>query len=603
MRRLPFGLMNSGAMKDKPINFTSLGIGSHSRALRRRVSRDVFTINQGLVTPDISTSIVSPAVLKVNEKNINNTENTFTVVLNSKPVALATVEMTVADTTEATTIPQRLHFNDKNWNVPRTVTVKGISDDLFDKTINTQVSISVLTGNDIKTLPIEVTDSDIQEVIVTGTTNSTIVGDEGTVTTQTIRMKLKFEPTENMTYDIVSNDNVLVTLDKSQVVYTPENWNVEQELVVTINKPDDGVADGDVSVEITLTNVENSTSIAPIKVIYVVIRDDESLAANISYVDDFFYEDGSITIDVSLNAEPISNVDLSVVPTQSSRVLSITPLTFTTTDWDTPQQITLSGVNNDVFNSPETIDLSFSFTSGGGGENNVSYDYQEKRTFTMYDASKAIFVESNSLTITEGLTESFDISLSTRPVGNNTLTFSTSSSHIGSISSIVFDATNWSNIQTIAIPTIASNYAIDQYDTLVISSDVAGFDDVSIPITISNTTVADMTLSVSDISVNEAGVATFEVSLTSKPVNAVTLDLTLNNGTNFSIDKSQLVFNSNTAIGTTQTVTLSGIEDSDATGNIDSTIDIVVNGSSSSEYTSVSSKTVNITLVDNEPVA
>ena len=255
-----------------------------------------------------------------------------------------------------------------------------------------------------------------------------------------------------------------------------------------------------------------------------------------------------------------------------------------------------------MFNSPETIDLSFSFTSGGGGANNVSYDYQEKRTFTMYDASKAIFVESNSLTITEGLTESFDISLSTRPVGDNELTFS-SGSHIGNIASIIFDTTNWSNNQTIAIPTIVSDYAVNQNDTLVISSDVAGFDTVSIPITITNTTVADMTLSVSDISVNEAGTATFEVSLTSKPVNAVTLDLTLNNTTNFSIDKSQLVFNSNTAIGTTQTVTLSGIEDSDATGNIDSTIDIVVNGSSSSEYNGVSSKTVNITLVDNEPVA
>ena len=602
MRSLPFGLMNSGAMKDKPINFTSLGIGSHSRALRRRVSRDVFTINQGLVTPDISTSIVSPATLKVNEKNINNTDNTFTVVLNSKPLAIATVEMVVADSTEATTIPQRLHFTDRNWNVPKTVSVKGLSDNLFDKTINTQVSISVLTGNDVKTLPIEITDSEIQEVIVTGTTNSTIVGDEGSVTTQTIRMKLKFEPTENMTYNIASN-NGLVTLDKSSVVYTPENWNVEQELVVTINKPDDGVADGDVSVEITLTNVENNTSIAPIKVIYVIVRDDESLAATISYADNFFYEDGSIAIDVSLNAEPVNNVVLSVVPTQSSRVSSIVPLTFTSTDWATPQQITLSGVNNGVFNSPEIIDLSFSFTSGGGGANNVSYDYQEKRTLTMYDASKGIFVESNSLTITEGLTESFDISLSTRPVGNNTLTFSTSSSHIGSISSIVFDATNWSNIQTIAIPTIASNYAIDQNDTLVISSDVAGFDDVSIPITIANTTVADMALSVSDISVNEAGSATFEVSLTSKPVNAVTLDLTLNNGTNFSIDKSQLVFNSNTVIGITQTVTLSGVEDGDATGNIDSTIDIVVNGSSSSEYIGVSSKTVNITLVDNEPVA
>jgi hypothetical protein len=602
MRRLPFGLMNSGAMKDKPINFTSLGIGAHSRALRRRVSRDVFTVNQGLVTPDISTNIVSPVLLKVNENNINNTENTFTVELNSKPVALATVEMSVADSTEAITIPERLYFSDKNWNIPQTVTVKGINDNLFDKTINTSVSVSVLTGNDIKTLPIEVSDSEIQEVIVTGITNSTIVGDEGSVTTQTIGMKLKYETTENMTYNIVSN-NGLVTLDKSQVVYTPENWDEEQELVLTINKPDDGVADGDISVEVSLTNVENSTSIAPIKIIYVVIRDDESLAANISHTDNFFYEDGSVIIDVTLNAEPVNDVSLSVVPTQSSRVSSITPLTFTTTDWDTPQQITLSGVNNGIFNSPETVDLSFSFTSGGGGANNVSYDYQEKRTFTMYDASQAIFVESNSLTITEGSQESFDISLSTRPVGNNTLTFS-AGSHIGSIASIIFDATNWSNIQTIAIPTIASDYAVNQNDTLVISSDVAGFDDVSIPVTITNTTIADMTLSVSDISVNEAGQATFEVSLTSKPVNAVTLDLTLNNTTNFSIDESQLVFNADTPIGTTEIVTLTGIEDADGTGNIDSTIDIVVNGSSSSEYTGVSSKTINITMVDNDdPVA
>ena len=220
----------------------------------------------------------------------------------------------------------------------------------------------------------------------------------------------------------------------------------------------------------------------------------------------------------------------------------------------------------------------------------------------MYDASQAIFVESNSLTITEGSQESFDISLSTRPVGNNTLTFS-AGSHIGSIASIVFDATNWSNIQTIAIPTIASDYAVNQNDTLVISSDVAGFEDVSIPITITNTTIADMTLSVSDISVNEAGQATFEVSLTSKPVNAVTLDLTLNNTTNFSIVESQLVFNADTPIGTTEIVTLTGIEDADGTGNIDSTIDIIVNGSSSSEYTGVSSKTINITMVDNEPVA
>jgi len=597
MRRLPFGLMNSGAMKEQPINFSSLGIGAHSRSIRRRISRNVYTVNRGLVTPNITTSIVAPNIIEINE---DQKEDTFTVVLNEKPLTMATVELVVSDTTEAKVIPSRLFFTNKNWNIPQIVTVAGVDDSVYDKTIDTSVSISVLTGNDVKTIPIKTEDNETQHLLVTGTLNSTIVGDEGSLTTQSISLKLKLEPAETMTFNITDNSNYVST-NKSQIVFTPQNWNNEQTLDITINKANNGVADGNVNAEIKLESTDTPVTQ---KTLYVVIRDDESLASNISYVDDFFYEDGSIVIDVSLNAEPVSNVDLSVVPTQSGRVtISSTPIVFTPTDWATPQQITLSGVNNNVFNAPETIDLSFSFTSGGGGANNVSYDYQEKRTFTMYDASKAIFVESNSITITEGSTGSFDISLSTRPVGDNTLTFSTSSSYIGSIAPIIFDTTNWSNNQTIAVPTIESDYAVDLNDTLVISSDVAGFDDVSIPIIITNTTVADMTLSVSDISVNEGGQATFEVSLTSKPVNAVTLDLTLNNTTNFSIDKSQLVFNSNTAIGTTQIVTLSGIEDSDANGNIDSTIDIAVNGSSSSEYNGVSSKTVNITLVDNDPVA
>ena len=597
MRRLPFGLMNSGAMKEQPINFSSLGIGAHSRSIRRRISRNVYTVNRGLVTPNITTSIVAPNIIEINE---DQKEDTFTVVLNEKPLTMATVELVVSDTTEAKVIPSRLFFTNKNWNIPQIVTVAGVDDSVYDKTIDTSVSISVLTGNDVKTIPIKTEDNETQHLLVTGTLNSTIVGDEGSLTTQSISLKLKLEPAETMTFNITDNSNYVST-NKSQIVFTPQNWNIEQTLDITINKANNGVADGNVNAEIKLESTDTPVTQ---KTLYVVIRDDESLAANISYDDDFFYEDGSIVIDVSLNAEPVSNVDLSVVPTQSGRVtISSTPIVFTPTDWATPQQITLSGVNNNVFNAPETIDLSFSFTSGGGGANNVSYDYQEKRTFTMYDASKAIFVESNSITITEGSTGSFDISLSTRPVGDNTLTFSTSSSYIGSIAPIIFDTTNWSNNQTIAVPTIESDYAVDLNDTLVISSDVAGFDDVSIPITITNTTVANMTLSVTELSVNEGGQATFEVSLTSKPVNVVTLDLTLNNTTNFSIDKSQLVFNSNTAIGTTQIVTLSGIEDSDATGNIDSTIDIAVNGSSSSEYKGVSSKTVNITLVDNEPVA
>ena len=33
--------------KDMPVNFTSLGVGAHSASIRRRVSRDVFTVARG----------------------------------------------------------------------------------------------------------------------------------------------------------------------------------------------------------------------------------------------------------------------------------------------------------------------------------------------------------------------------------------------------------------------------------------------------------------------------------------------------------------------------------------------------------------------------
>lgn len=603
MRRFPFGLINSKtSKKDNPINFSTLGIGAHRANIRNRVSRNVYVVNRGVnitggtVTPGIQTILDTSATLIINE---DQHSETFTVKLDRPTLNLTAVDLKVLDTTEAKVTPSRLEFNTSNWDTPQTVTVTGVDDTIYDKTINTQLSISVVYGNDTKYLNIANEDNELQEVIVTGIVNSTINTNEGVNTTQTVNLTLKYEPTEIVVFNVVS-DSPHVTVDPNDhvITFTPENWNVEQQLSLTISKADDNVAGGDVIAQVLMTSADNLIA----KNITIFIVDDDVLAPNLYFANNFFYEDGSITVDVSLNAEPVSDVSLSIVPIDVAR-LTTTPslLEFSTANWNVSQQFTINGVNNGIFNPPEQLDVSLAFTSGGDG--NISYDRQEQLTFTVYDASKALFVESPSLTINEGAGYSYDISLSTRPENTATVSFEIVNGKIQAMSAISFDSTNWNISKTVSIVANTSPYAADQTDSLTITS-TEGFGSVTIPITITNVNeTANFTLSTTDLGINEGSTGTFTIALDSKPVSDVSLSLTLNDTTNFSLDKTTVTFAADTVAGTTETITVTANENTTTDGNITSTIDIAIGAGSSAEYSGVASQSINITHVDNDPVA
>jgi len=605
MRRFPFGLINSKtSKKDNPINFSTLGIGAHRANIRNRVSRNVYVVNRGVnitggtITPGIQTILDTSATLLINE---DQHSETFTVKLDRPTLNLTAVDLKVLDTTEAKVTPSRLEFNTSNWDTPQTVTVTGVDDTIYDKTINTQLSISVVYGNDTKYLNIANEDNELQEVIVTGIVNSTINTNEGVNTTQTVNLTLKYEPTEIVVFNVVSDSpHVIVDPNDHVITFTPENWNVEQQLSLTITKADDNVAGGDVIAQVLMTNNDTDNLIA--KNITIFIVDDDVLAPNLYFANNFFYEDGSITVDVSLNAEPVSDVSLSIVPIDVAR-LTTTPslLEFSTANWNVSQQFTINGVNNGIFNPPEQLDVSLAFTSGGDG--NISYDRQEQLTFTVYDASKALFVESSSLTINEGAGYSYDISLSTRPANTAIVSFFVNGSEIQAMSDISFDSTNWNISKTVSIVANTSPYAVDQNDSLTINS-TEGFGSVTIPITITNVNeTANFTLSTTDLGINEGSTGTFTIALDSKPVSDVSLSLTLNDTTNFSLDKTTVTFAADTVAGTTETITVTAATNETNEGNITSTIDIAIGAGSSAEYSGVASQSINITHVDNDVVA
>ena len=57
---------------------------------------------------------------------------TFTIRLNSEPTSSVTLPLSSTDTSEGTVSPSSLTFTAANWNVPQTVTVVGVNDNVDD---------------------------------------------------------------------------------------------------------------------------------------------------------------------------------------------------------------------------------------------------------------------------------------------------------------------------------------------------------------------------------------------------------------------------------------------------------------------------------------
>lgn len=529
-RRLPFGMIFSSSRGEKPINFSTLGVGAHSRSIRNRVVRHVFNDpSLNYKSPDILCKPITGLELIIDvsgtlQLSEDYASDTFTVRLNKAPLSDTKVSLVVNDTTEAEVSVSEIIFTPENFYKPVVVTVTGKDDTLRDGTINTFVSVSLVGEGEekIKFVYVENQDNESDMLVVSGIANLRIDADEGAESTQTVQLNMSYQPDEDIVFVIEENsDNILVSTNT--LTFTRDNWNVQQPVTFTLNKPDDEVAGGDISEEIVIKYIIPDTGVTDYtKTFTVVFTEDDILESIIDSGEGFLYEDSTLTVDISLNKEPVSDVNLSVVSTNIGR-LSVAPanLTFTTADYATPQTVTLTGIDNGILDAPGTVDISLTFV--GGGNDNITYTSQKKFTVDLYDSIKNILTEFNSVTMDEGSSLNFDISLSTRPVQDIQLDL-TSTNELKPIAPLIFTSTNWNTQQTVTLEANESNSVNDQTDTLVITAD-ADFGTVNIPITVSNVNNSiNITFSTPSINVDEAGSSqTIDLSLNSQPSDSVTL--------------------------------------------------------------------------------
>jgi len=173
--------------------------------------------------------------------------DTFTIVLNTQPLADVTIGLASSSPAEGTVSPASVTFTNASWNVPQTVTVTGVNDALAD---GSQLFF-IVTGAAASTDPaysglnppdIDVTnfDNDTPGVYVKA---RRLLRTSENGQSSTIKVGLTTQPAANVTCTFTSSDTTEGTVAPATVIFTPANFATLQS--VTVAGVDDAATDGD----------------------------------------------------------------------------------------------------------------------------------------------------------------------------------------------------------------------------------------------------------------------------------------------------------------------------------------------------------------------
>ena len=265
-------------------------------------------------------------------------------MLNAQPDANVILSIISGDTGEAT-VTSSLTFTSANWDTAQVVTVTGVDDDLVDGTETSTITISIVdvASDDNfdavadQTVSVSTTDDDVAGFTVSEPDGSTTVTEAGD--TDTFTVVLNAEPSSDVALTITSSDTGEATVT-SLITFTSANWDTPQN--VTVTGVDDNIVDGTISSTLTVAVLDaisdDDFDAVADQTVSVSTTDDDVAGFTVSE------PDGSTTVTeagdtdtftVVLNAQPDSDVVLSITSSDTGEATANSPLTFTSANWDT----------------------------------------------------------------------------------------------------------------------------------------------------------------------------------------------------------------------------------------------------------------------------
>ena len=185
------------------------------------------------------------------------------------------------------------------------------------------------------------------------------------------------------------------------------------------------------------------------------------------------------TFTVVLDAQPTSDVVFNISPVDSTES-SVTSTTFTNGNWDTPQIVTVTGVNDFLIDGTITAAITVSIDDANSNADFALTD-QSVNVSTLDDdvAGFTVTETDGSTSVNESGINDTTIVLTAQPVSDVVLTIvSSDNTESSATSTVTFTTNNWNTAQSVEVVAV-DEFIIDgnQNSTLTIAIDDANSDD------------------------------------------------------------------------------------------------------------------------------
>ncbi len=239
-------------------------------------------------------------------------------------------------------------------------------------------------------------------------------------------------------------------------------------------------------------------------------------------------EGGSASYTVGVYTAPVGG-DITITVSGASGDVSVdkSRLTFTAQNWQTPQRITVSaGSDDDAIDDPA---VTLAHTPSGGGYDSVTAPSVE--VTIEEDDEQGFTLRPTSLTITEGASAGYDVSIHSQPSGPVTIAITGASGDVLlDETQLIFTPQNWRTAQRVTVTANEDDDAVKD-DGVALVHTASGADYGSLPpqrltVEITETDTAGLTLSTNAITLKEEERASYTVQLSSQPSALVTITIT-----------------------------------------------------------------------------
>ncbi len=483
-------------------------------------------------------------------------------------IPITTTNQGGASSNDYSSLPTNVTFN--SGETSQTITFAASSDDVDDDNESVALGFGTMpeegvTSGSPNRATVTITDDDTSGIVLSPTG---ITVTEEAVSGTSYTVKLRSEPTGDVTVTITGHSGNPLSLSRDRLTFTASNWNTTQSVTVTAAHDDNGVNELH-----SLTHGAAGGGYDNVSANLGVTVNDDDPAVTVMFGQSSYTvnEGGTVDVTVTLSANPERRVVIPITATNHGGVspndYSGVPASVTFTSGDTSETITLSATQDTFDDDGERVVLGF----GTMPEEGVTEGSTNQATVNITDDdTSGIVLSPTSITVTEEAVSgtSYTVKLRSEPTGDVTVTITGHSGNPLSLSddSLTFTSSNWSTAQSVTVTAGHDDNGVNEPRSLTHEAAGGGYDNVSanLGVTVNDDDPAvTVMFGQSSYTVGEGGTVDVTVSLSANPERRVVIPITSTNqggasSNDYSTLPTSVTFNSGE---TSQTITFSATQD------------------------------------------